>query len=70
VSGASRVQEKKLKAGSSKRSQGGSFLDQTGCFLAGGVRLYETIFSKDPQITQINTDLPLYKNTPFAQQLF
>jgi len=30
------VQETKLKAESSKRSEGVSYLDQTGCFLAGG----------------------------------
>jgi len=36
VSGVSQVQETKLKAESSKRSQGVSYLDQIGCFLAGG----------------------------------
>ena len=36
VSGVSQVQETKLKAESSKRSEDVSYLDQTGCPLAGG----------------------------------
>jgi hypothetical protein len=36
VSGVSQVRATKLKAEGSKRSEGVSYLDQTGCFLAGG----------------------------------